>query len=145
MQQVTLIFLTQQVTLHLHGTQHIDDHNINYPFFAKFLLTRKNNFDKMTSNACSAIDSPCLRSESYSILYLDFRIITFLTYGHYRHSMTAQCYSFYGNCKHNNGLDLTCSAVVENVERKLALRAFCGTLGSETVCWREKLILITIT
>ena len=56
--------------------------------------------------------------------------------------MTAQYYSFiYGNCKHSDGLDLTCSAVVENVERKLALRAFCGTLGSETVYYREKLIL----
>ena len=27
-------------------------------------------------------------------------------------------------------VSLTCSAVVENVERKLALRAFCGVLGS---------------
>ena len=26
----------------------------------------------------------------------------------------------------------TCSAVVENVDRKLALRAFCGVLGSAT-------------
>ena len=88
----------------------------------------------MTTKDWSVIDSPCLRTESHSILHLAFRIITFLTYGHYGHSMTAWCYSFHRNCKHNNGLDLTCSAVVENVERKLALRAFCGTLGSETVC-----------
>lgn len=27
---------------------------------------------------------------------------------------------------------ITCSAVVENVDRKLALRAFCGVLGSAT-------------
>ena len=37
----------------------------------------------------SIIDSPCLQPESYSILYLAFRTMTFLTDGHYRHNMTA--------------------------------------------------------
>ena len=32
--------------------------------------------------------------------------------------------------KLNMPVSLTCSAVVENVERKLALSAFCGVLGS---------------
>ena len=38
-ERAMLIFLLQQVTLHLHVMQHADDHN--YPFFAKVLLTRK--------------------------------------------------------------------------------------------------------
>ena len=49
------------------------------------------------------IHSPCLEIESHSILYLVFRIITFLTYGlYYGHDMTAQCFIFFRNCKHQN-------------------------------------------
>jgi len=33
---------------------------------------------------------------------------------------------------------ITCSAVVENVDRKLALRAFCGVLGSATKTYNNK-------
>jgi len=33
---------------------------------------------------------------------------------------------------------ITCSAVVENVDRKLALRAFCGVLGSATKTYNTK-------
>lgn len=45
----------------------------------------------MTSNKLSVIYFPCLVTESYSIyvLYLTFRIITFLTNRHYGNDMTA--------------------------------------------------------
>ena len=45
----------------------------------------------MTSNNLSIKHSPCLVTESYSIyiLYLTFRIITFLTNRHYGNDMTA--------------------------------------------------------
>lgn len=45
----------------------------------------------MTSNNLSIKYSPCLVTESYSIyvLYLTFRIITFLTKRHYGNDMTA--------------------------------------------------------
>ena len=51
----------------------------------------------MTSSNEIVIDPPCLRTESYSILYLAFRIIAFLTYGH---DMTTKCNSFHRNYKH---------------------------------------------
>ena len=38
-ERAMLIFLLQQVTLHLHVVQHA--HGRNYHFFAKVLLTRK--------------------------------------------------------------------------------------------------------
>ena len=49
----------------------------------------------MTRNDQSVIDSTstCLRTESYSILYLAFRFIGFLTQGHYGQDMTAQHYT----------------------------------------------------
>ena len=57
----------------------------------------------MISNDQGIIHSPCLQNESHNILYLVFRIITFLTYGHYYgHDMTAQCFIFFRNCKHKN-------------------------------------------
>ena len=44
----------------------------------------------MTSNDQSVIDSTCLRTESYSTLYL---ILAFRFIRHYGHDMTAQCYT----------------------------------------------------
>ena len=61
-------------------------------FFAKFLFTRKKQIDINSSNQ-SMIDSRCLQTESHSIQYLAFRIIAFLNYRHYRHNMTAQCFT----------------------------------------------------
>ena len=44
----------------------------------------------MISNDWGIIHSPCLQIESHSILYLVFRVIAFITYGHYYgHDRTA--------------------------------------------------------
>ena len=51
----------------------------------------------MTGSNEIVVDRPCLWTESYNILYLAFRIIAFLTYGH---NMTAKCNSFHRNLKH---------------------------------------------
>ena len=66
-QQVTLMFLTLQVTLYFHAMWHADDHNY---LFGKFLLTRRKYVDEMTSNDQRAIDSTFLRNGLQNYRYI---------------------------------------------------------------------------
>ena len=82
-QQVTLMFLTQQVILYFHAMWHADDHNY---LFGKFLLTRRKYVDEMTSNDQCVIDSTFLRNGlqnyRYIIIFIsrDLCLIYFLTF-----------------------------------------------------------------
>ena len=60
------------------------------PLYSKISFEQKKT-DKMTSNDQSIRDSPCSQTESYSTVFLPGL-----------HHMTAQCNSFYSNCKHKN-------------------------------------------